>query len=93
MDSLSPQQKVASVSRKMVRWGNALEYRSLPPEVQHEAKRALVDGIGCAIGGYGCDAHVIAQRVLQKLGGTAEAKDLFTLYDDAIQRMLKALKG
>jgi len=27
------------------------------------------------------------------VGGTAEAKDLFTLYDDAIQRMLKALKG
>jgi zinc/manganese transport system substrate-binding protein len=27
------------------------------------------------------------------VGGTDAAKDLFTLYDDAIQRMLNALKG
>lgn len=73
MDSLSPGQKAVSVSRKMVRWGSALKYEQLPGQVQHESRRALVDSIGCTIGGYGCDAHLIAQRVLQKLGGNAEA--------------------
>jgi len=73
MDSLPPEQKAVSVSRKMVRWASALRYDVLPAEVQHESKRALVDAIGCAIGGYGCDAHLIAQRVLNRLGGDAEA--------------------
>ncbi|MSQ51030.1 MAG: MmgE/PrpD family protein [Betaproteobacteria bacterium] len=73
MDTLSPEQKSLSVSRKMVRWANALGYAALPAEIQHESKRALVDAIGCAIGGYGCDAHLIAQRVLNKLGGAVEA--------------------
>ena len=73
MDTLSPEQKAVSVSRKMVRWARALGYEDLPPEVRHESKRALVDAVGCAIGGYGCDAHLIAQRVLNKLGGHAEA--------------------
>jgi 2-methylcitrate dehydratase len=73
MDTLSPEQKAVSVSRKMVRWANALHFDRLPAEIQHESRRALVDSIGCAIGGYGCDAHIIAQRVLNKLGGAAEA--------------------
>ena len=73
MDTLSGQQKTVSVSRKMVRWANSLEFDQLPAEVQHESRRALVDSIGCAIGGYGCDAHLIAARVLKKLGGNAEA--------------------
>ena len=73
MDTLSPEQKTLSVSRKMVRWANNLGYESLPAEIQHESKRALVDAIGCAIGGHGCDAHLIAARVLNKLVGAIEA--------------------
>ena len=73
MDTLSTKQKTLSVSRKMVRWANVLRFDRLPAEIQHESKRALVDSIGCAIGGYGCDAHLIAQRVLNKLGGAIEA--------------------
>ena len=73
MDTLSTQQKTLSVSRKMVRWANVLRFDRLPAEIQHESRRALVDSIGCAIGGYGCDAHLIAQRVLNKLGGAIEA--------------------
>jgi 2-methylcitrate dehydratase len=73
MDTLSTKQKTLSVSRKMVRWANVLRFDRLPAEIQHESRRALVDSIGCAIGGYGCDAHLIAQRVLNKLGGAIEA--------------------
>ena len=73
MDTLSPEQTARSISGKMVRWANALRFDRLPAEVQHESRRALVDSIGCAIGGYGCDAHRIAQKVLNRLGGNAEA--------------------
>ncbi len=62
-----------SVSRELVRWALALDYTRLPPEVVHEAKRALVDTLGCAIGGYECEARVIAQRTLQRIGGVEEA--------------------
>ena len=62
-----------SVSREMVRWARRLAFNRLPAEIVHEAKRALVDAVGCAIGGYDCDARVIAQRVLAKLGGPAES--------------------
>jgi 2-methylcitrate dehydratase len=62
-----------SLSRRMVRWTKALQWQSLPPEVQHEAKRALLDTLGCAIGGFGCEAHTIAERVLLKMGGAPEA--------------------
>jgi 2-methylcitrate dehydratase len=62
-----------SVSRQMVRWANGLDYARLPPEVVHEAKRALVDTIGCGIGGYECEARAIAQRVLLRIGGVEEA--------------------
>jgi 2-methylcitrate dehydratase len=62
-----------SVSREMVRWARRLTFEGLPSEIIHEAKRALVDSVGCAIGGYDCDARIIAQRVLQKLGGPVES--------------------
>ncbi len=62
-----------SVSRQMVRWAAELELARLPAQVVHEAKRALVDTLGCAIGGYDCEARAIAQRVLQRLGGHADA--------------------
>ncbi len=61
-----------SVSRQMARWALDLTYGKLPPEVVHEAKRALVDTVGCAIGGYESDARIIAERALQRLGGVAE---------------------
>lgn len=61
-----------SVSRQMAWWALDLTYDKLPPEVVHEAKRALVDTIGCALGGYESDARVIAERALQRLGGVAE---------------------
>ena len=73
MDTLSQEQKTVSVSTRMVRWASALDFDRLPAEVRHESRRALVDSIGCAIGGYGCDAHLIAARMLKKLGGNTEA--------------------
>src|SRR5690348_15120291 len=66
-------ESTVSVSRQLARWALSLGYESLPADVQHEAKRALVDTIGCAIGGFGCDAHRIAERTLRELGATSDA--------------------
>jgi 2-methylcitrate dehydratase len=41
-----------------------LKYSQLPSEVVHEAKRALLDTIGCALGGYDSDASRILQKVI-----------------------------
>jgi 2-methylcitrate dehydratase len=64
---------MVSVSRQLARWALGLRFQDLPAEVRHEAKRALVDTVGCALGGFGCDAHRIAERTLRELGGHAEA--------------------
>src|SRR3954470_7904720 len=66
-------ESTVSVSRQLARWALDLSYADLPADVRHEAKRALVDTLGCAIGGFGCDAHRIAERTLRELGGTADA--------------------
>jgi 2-methylcitrate dehydratase PrpD len=44
-------------------------YDAIPPEVRHEAKRLLLDGIGCALGGYTLDAGRIAISTFRRWGG------------------------
>jgi 2-methylcitrate dehydratase len=41
----------------------ALTFTDLPPEVVHQAKRLLVDTLGCAIGGYGSEPSKIARAL------------------------------
>jgi len=40
-----------------------LAYRDLPPEVVHAARQRLIDSLGCAIGGYRCDAAAMGRRL------------------------------
>ena len=44
-------------------------YEAIPSEVRHEAKRLLLDGIGCALGGYTLDAGRIAISTYRRWGG------------------------
>ena len=37
---------------QLAAWTAALRYEDLPPAVVHQAKRLIVDTLGCAIGGY-----------------------------------------
>jgi 2-methylcitrate dehydratase len=48
-------------------------YEDLPAEVVHEAKRCLLDAIGCAIAGIATDKGKIAVSLARKLGGPPEA--------------------
>jgi 2-methylcitrate dehydratase len=44
-----------------------LRYIDLPEEVRVMAQTAVVDTLGCAAGGYNCDAAVIARRLLSNV--------------------------
>jgi len=49
-------------------------YEALPPEVIHEAKRCIVDGIGVALGGADHPSAEILLKYCRALGGTPEAQ-------------------
>ncbi|MDP2953141.1 MAG: MmgE/PrpD family protein [Chloroflexota bacterium] len=48
-------------------------YEDLPPAVVHEAKRILLDSIGCGIAGIMSDKGKAAVKVARRLGGAPEA--------------------
>jgi len=51
----------------------AFEYEDLPRKVVHQAKRVLIDALGCGIGAFGADAAQIVHGVIQDLGGPKES--------------------
>jgi 2-methylcitrate dehydratase len=62
-----------SVAYQFARYADRLDYDKLPPEVVHQAKRCLLDALGCAIGGYDAPGRPICEAAVQDLGGPAEA--------------------
>lgn len=52
----------------------ALRIDDVPPVVQHEAKRALVDHLGCALGGSSDVAHGKLRRTADRLAGAGPAR-------------------
>ena len=51
----------------------ALRYEQLPPEVVHQAKRLIVDTVGCALGGAASEPAKIARDVAGTVTGTQPA--------------------
>ena len=49
------------------------KFEDLPKDVVHETKRALLDSIGCAIGGLSMDRGKIARKLAARLGGPRES--------------------
>jgi 2-methylcitrate dehydratase len=62
-----------TVARELAKFGLSLRFKDLPKEVVHETKRALLDALGCAVGGYPSLASKIMQEVTKELGGPKEA--------------------
>lgn len=56
-------------------------FEAIPGEVRHEAKRLLLDGIGCALGGYSLEAGRIAICAFRRWGGHPGA----TLVGDGVR--------
>jgi 2-methylcitrate dehydratase len=57
----------------MSRWAAGLQYEDLSDQAVHEAKRYLLDSLGCALGGYRQEDVVMALQVLEELAGQGPA--------------------
>jgi 2-methylcitrate dehydratase len=63
----------SSVAYQFARYALRLNYDMLPQEVVHQAKRCLLDALGCAIGAYHAPGRPICEEVVKELGGPEEA--------------------
>lgn len=63
----------SSIAHQFARYALALDYELLPKEVVHQAKRCLLDALGCAIGAYEAPGLPICEAVVEELGGVQEA--------------------
>src|SRR5579864_3277662 len=57
----------------MARWAAGLDYRHLSHDAVYQAKRFLLDSIGCALGGYQQHDVKIALEVLGEIAGKGSA--------------------
>lgn len=58
-----------TITAKMARWAATLEYQHLSKDAVYQAKRFLLDSVGCALGGYKQHDVVIALDVLNEIAG------------------------
>jgi 2-methylcitrate dehydratase len=58
-----------TITAKMSRWAAGLSYQQLSQEAVYQAKRFLLDSIGCALGGYQQHDVKIALEVLDEIAG------------------------
>ncbi len=63
----------ASAASQIARYAAGLRFEHLPDDVVHHAKRSLLDGLGCAIGGYVAPGRPACEAVAKALGGPPEA--------------------
>src|SRR4051812_25061992 len=60
---------------QLSRYAAGLAYESLPSEVVHQAKRLIVDTVGCALGGYWSDPA----RIARDLAATVRSSEPVTV--------------
>ena len=58
----------------LARYVTSLRYETLPPSAVHDAKRHLIDSLGCAMGGYRSEPATIARRVAPAFTGPGSAR-------------------
>ena len=62
-----------TVTAEMARWAAALRYEDISEDAVYQAKRFLLDSIGCALGGYQQHDVKIALEVLDEVAGHGPA--------------------
>src|SRR5260370_42607616 len=62
-----------TITATMSRWAAGLEYKQLSQDAVYQAKRFLLDSVGCALGGYQQHDVMIALEVLEELAGRGPA--------------------
>jgi 2-methylcitrate dehydratase len=63
---------------RLAAYAETLRYQDLPPEVVHQAKRLILDTVGCALGGYDSEPARIAREVAATVTSTQPARVLGT---------------
>src|SRR5467141_3478215 len=62
-----------TITATMSRWAAGLEYNQLSQDAVYQAKRFLLDSVGCALGGYQQHDVIIALEVLREIAGRGPA--------------------
>jgi 2-methylcitrate dehydratase len=62
-----------TITAKMAKWAADLKFAHLSPDAVHQAKRFLLDSLGCALGGYRQHDVRIALEVLNEVAGSGPA--------------------
>ncbi len=62
-----------SCCAQIARHALKVSFADLPPDVVHHAKRNLLDGLGCAIGGFKAPGRAACEATALALGGPPEA--------------------
>jgi len=62
-----------TITAAMSQWAAGLKFEQLSPEAVYQAKRFLLDSIGCALGGYQQHDVTIALEVLSEIAGAGNA--------------------
>jgi 2-methylcitrate dehydratase len=70
MTSPTPKETITAA---MSRWAAGLRFEQLSSEAVHQAKRLLLDSLGCALGGYLQHDVKIALAVLEEIAGDGPA--------------------
>jgi len=63
----------ATITAAMSQWAASVTFEQLSPDAVYQAKRFLLDSIGCALGGYQQHDVVIALEVLNEIAGAGQA--------------------
>lgn len=61
------------VTGTMSQWASQLQYEQLSPDAVHQAKRFLLDSLGCALGGVRQHDMAIALSVIDEIAGKGTA--------------------
>lgn len=65
-----------ALTRELARFATNSRYEALPPDVQAEAARALVNWVGCAVGGSNDPSARIAAAAVTRMGGAPQSSIL-----------------
>jgi len=66
-------QERSSVACQVARYALGLDYAMLPEKIVHQAKRCVLDALGCAIGAFDAPGFPICEAMARETGGTGEA--------------------
>ena len=62
-----------TVTARMSRWAADLHFKDIAPDAVYQAKRFLLDSLGCALGGYQQHDVALALSVLEEVAGPGAA--------------------